>query len=133
MPTEWEMVLGAATKRLAILIISGTNVPSKMHELVLGLICQMLPHSSLIALNVGEFDVASFDPLEAAIGHEGCVLGHLYYRDPVTPKDKGPKMEVRRMLRKNCFKPRYLDQLARDEVRVPVCDSLQALVLPDQP
>ena len=75
--------------------------------------------SSLIALNVGEFDVASFDPLEAAVGHDNCVLGHLYYRDPMTPTDRGPKASVRRLLRANCYKPRYLDQLARDEVRLP--------------
>ena len=103
---------------LAILLVTGTLLPSSQHSEVFRLIARLLPKSSVIALNVGEMeaDDAAYDELEAAIATPSCVLGHLYYRDPVTRAERERKDRVRTNLRRNTMKAAYLAQLARNEV-----------------
>ena len=117
---QWTRVLDAAMRpsALAILLVTGTLVPARLHTAVLHLIAERLPGSAVIALNVGELDAdaAAYDALERAIAQPSCVLGHLYFRDPVSETERERKRRVRAQLRLNCAKPGYLAQLARDEV-----------------
>ncbi len=117
---QWTRVLDAAMRpsALAILLVTGTLVPARLHTAVLHLIAERLPGSAVIALNVGELDAdaAAYDALARAIAQPSCVLGHLYFRDPVSETEHERKRRVRAQLRRNCAKPGYLVQLARDEV-----------------
>ena len=54
--------------------------------------------------------------LARAVAQPACVLGHLYFCDPVSEAEHERKRDVRAKLRLNCAKPGYLAQLARDEV-----------------
>jgi len=103
---------------LAILLVTGTLVQARLHTAVLRLIAERLPGSSVIALNVGELeaDAEAYDALASAVAQQSCVLGHLYFRDPVSEAEHDRKRCVRAQLRRNCAKPGYLAQLARDEV-----------------
>ena len=78
---------------LAILLVTGTLVPARLHTAVLHLIAERLPGSAVIALNVGELDAdaAAYDALERAIAQPSCVLGHLYFRDPVSETERERK------------------------------------------
>ena len=117
---QWTRVLDAAMRpsAVAIMLVTGTLVPARLHTAVLHLIAERLPGSSVIALNVGELeaDAAAYDALASAIVQPSCVLGHLYLRDPVSEVEHERKRRVRGQLRRNCAKPGYLAQLVRDEV-----------------
>ena len=117
---QWTRVLDAAMRpsALAILLVTGTLLPARLHTAVLRLIAERLPDSSVIALNVGELeaDAEAYDALASAIAQPSCVLGHLYFRDPVSEAEHERKRLVRAQLRRNCAKPGYLVQLARDKV-----------------
>jgi hypothetical protein len=117
---QWTRVLdvGMRSGRLAVLLVTGTLVPARLHTAVLRLIAERLPGSSVVALNVGELeaDDEAYDALASAIAQPSCVLGHLYFRDPVSEAEHDRKRCVRAQLRRNCVKPGYLAQLARDEV-----------------
>jgi len=117
---QWTRVLdvGMRAGGLAVLLVTGTLVPARLHTAVLNLIAERLPGSSVIALNVGELeaDAEAYDALASAAAQPSCVLGHLYFRDPVSELERARKRRVRAQLRRNCTKPGYLTQLARDEV-----------------
>ena len=117
---QWTQVLNAGMRPggLAILLVTGTLVPARLHTAVLRLIAERLPGSSVIALNVGELDAdtEAYDALVSAIAQPSCVLGHLYFSDPVSEAERKRKRRVRAQLRLNCAKPGYLAPLARDEV-----------------
>ena len=117
---QWTRVLdvGMRAGGLAILLVTGTLVPARLHTVVLNLIAERLPDSSVIALNVGELeaDAEAYDALASAAAQPSCVLGHLYFRDPVSEPERARKRRVRAQLRRNCTKPGYLAQLARGEV-----------------
>ena len=117
---QWTRVLdvGMRPGGLAILLVTGTLVQARLHTAVLRLIAERLPGSSVIALNVGELeaDAEAYDALASAVAQQSCVLGHLYFRDPVSEAEHDRKRCVRAQLRRNCAKPGYLAQLARDEV-----------------
>ena len=117
---QWTQVLNAGMRPggLAILLVTGTLVPARLHTVVLNLIAERLPDSSVIALNVGELeaDAEAYDALASAAAQPSCVLGHLYFRDPVSEPERARKRRVRAQLRRNCTKPGYLAQLARGEV-----------------
>ena len=115
----WTRLLDAAMRHggVAVLVFTGTLLPRHLHTPVLHLIAERLPRSSVVALNVGEFDYAddaAYDALETAVA--ASVLGHLYFKDPVAHAEHQLKQRVRAQLRRNCTKPDYLAQLARDEV-----------------
>ena len=117
---QWTQVLDAGMRPggLAVLLVTGTLVPARLHTAVLRLVAERLPGSSVVALNVGELeaDAEAYDALARAIAQPSCVLGHLYFRDPVSEAEHERKRRVRAQLRLNCAKPGYLAQLARDEV-----------------
>ena len=117
---QWTQVLNAGMRPggLAILLVTGTLVPVRLHTAVLHLIADRLPGSCVIALNVGELeaDTDAYDALTRAVAQPSCVLGHLYFRDPVSEAEHERKRRVRAQLRLNRAKPGYLVQLARDEV-----------------
>ena len=114
----WTRLLDAAMRPggVAVLLVTGTLLPRHLHTPVLHLIAARLPRSSVVALNVGELDAddAAYDALETAVA--ASVLGHLYFKDPVTGAERKRKQRVRAQLRRNCTKPGYLAQLARNEV-----------------
>jgi hypothetical protein len=114
----WTRLLDAAMRHdgVAVLLVTGTLLPRNLHTPVLHLVAARLPRSSVVALNVGELDAddAAYDALERAVAES--VLGHLYFKDPVTRTERKRKQRVRAQLRRNCTKPGYLAQLARDEV-----------------
>ena len=117
---QWTRVLdvGMRAGGLVVLLVTGTLVPVRLHTAVLNLIAERLPGSSVIALNVGELeaDAEAYDALASAIAQPSCVLGHLYFRDPVSEAEHERKRRVRAQLRRNGVKPGYLAQLARNEV-----------------
>jgi len=122
---QWERVLDAAmcpvrprAAPLAILLVTGTLVPTRLHTAVLHLIAERLPRSSVIALNVGEFEAppSAYEALAHAIRQPSCVLSHMYMRDPVSEHEHETKRRVRAQLRINSAKAGYLAQLSRDEV-----------------
>ena len=117
---QWTQVLevGMRPGGLAVLLVTGTLVQARLHTAVLRLVAERLPGSSVVALNVGELeaDAAAYDALAHAIAQPSCVLGHLYFRDPVSETERERKRRVRAQLRLNRAKPGYLVQLARDEV-----------------
>ena len=117
---QWTQVLdvGMRPGGLAVLLVTGTLVPARLHSAVLRLVAERLPGSSVVALNVGELeaDAEAYDALARAVAQPLCVLGHLYFRDPVSEAEHERKRRVRAQLRLNCAKPGYLAQLARDEV-----------------
>lgn len=117
---RWTQVLDAGMRPggLAVLLVTDTVVPACLHTAVLRLIVERLPGSSVIALNVSELDAdaEAYDALARAVAQPACVLGHLYFRDPVSEAEHERKRNVRAKLRLNCAKPGYLAQLARDEV-----------------
>ena len=117
----WRRLLDEAMRpdACAILMIAGSMVPDEIHSPLLRLIAERLPASSVIAMNVGEFeraDAAAYDALAEAVAKPACVLGHLYFKDPVSEAERRRKRDVRAQLARNCFKHGYLQQLARDEV-----------------
>lgn len=117
---EWETLLDAAMQKngIAIMIVTGTVIQEQLHTAVLNAIAKRLPNSSLIALNVGEFDASeeSYDALALALADPACIVGHLYFRDPVSVEERKRKTRVRKVLRHNRTKDAYLQVLARDEV-----------------
>ena len=80
---QWARVLdvGMRPDGLAVLLVTGTLVPARLHTALLHLIAARLPRSSVIALNVGELeaDAAAYDALARAVAQPTCVLGHLYH------------------------------------------------------
>ena len=64
---QWTRVLdvGMRPDGLAVLLVTGTLVPARLHTALLRLIAARLPRSSVIALNVGELeaDAAAYDAM----------------------------------------------------------------------
>ena len=119
---QWTRLLDEAMRPdgCAIIIVSGACIPRELHTPVIHLFAERLAGSSLIALNLGEFtdaDAESYDALATATARPQCVLGHVYFQDPVTPDEKERKSRMRALLRQNSFKSGYLQQLARHEVQ----------------
>lgn len=117
---QWTRLLDVVMRPggLAVMLVTGTLISDRLHTALLKLIAQRLPDSSVIALNVGEMnaDAEAYDALESAVAKPSCVLGHLYFRDPVSDSENARKQRVRVHLRHNRSKPGYLTQLARDDV-----------------
>lgn len=117
---EWASLLDIGLRRggLAIMLVTGTCIQERLHTEVLKVITERLPNSSLIALNLGEFDATqgAYDDLALALAHPLCIVGHLYFRDPVSVEEHARKRKVRELLRHNRKKDAYLEVLARDEV-----------------
>ena len=101
---QWTQVLNAGMRPggLAILLVTGTLVPARLHSAVLHLVAERLPGSSVVALNVGELeaDAEAYDALASAAAQPSCVLGHLYFRDPVSEPERARKRRVRAQLRR---------------------------------
>ena len=119
---QWTQLLDEAMlpDGCAIIIVSGLRIPRELHTPVMHLFAERLARSSVIALNLGEFTDAnaeSYDALATAMARPQCVLGHAYIQDPVTPDERERKLRMRVLLRQNCVKPGYLQQLARHEVQ----------------
>ena len=118
---QWRRLLDEAMRpgACAIVLISGTEIPCALHTPILHLVAERLPGSSLVALNLGEFtdaDDNAYEALADAIAKPSCVLGHLYFKEPVSQAEVQRKCRVRAQLVLNCFKQGYLQQLSRDEV-----------------
>lgn len=119
---QWQRIFqeAARTTQLAILKVSGNDIPRNCHDRFLHLLAFWLPKLHIIALNVGEMDAspAAYDALERALEHPDCIVAHLYWKDPIRTNaaDVDQKERVKDLLTMNRFKLRYCQQLVREEV-----------------
>lgn len=119
---EWQKIFqeAARTTQLAILKVSGNDIPSNCHDRFLHLLALWLPKLHVIALNVGEMDAtpAAYDALERALEHPDCIVAHLYWKDPARTNaaELDRKERAKDLLTMNRFKLRYCQQLVREEV-----------------
>lgn len=115
---QWTTILNAAAsnKQLAIMKVTGNQV--KRHDDFLKLLADYLPRLSVIALNVGEMKATSeaYDALERALGNPACVVGHLYWPDPMNREETTRKERVKDLLTINRHKLGYYEQLVRPDV-----------------
>lgn len=116
---QWTSILDAAAsnKQLAIMKVTGNQV--KRHDDFLKLLAVYLPRLSVIALNIGEMKDATseaYDALERALGDPACIVGHLYWSDPMNEDETTRKERVKDLLTINRHKLGYYEQLVRPDV-----------------
>ena len=121
---QWARILDAAAsnKQLAIMKVTGNQV--KRHDDFLKLLSVYLPRLSVIALNVGEMKMIgangatpeAYDALERALGDPACIVGHLYWSDPMNKEETKRKERVKDLLTINRHKLGYYEQLVRPDV-----------------
>jgi len=107
-----------ASSRVQLAKLRGTLTSARNHTALLLHIASRLPESRLLCLNLGEFDRASDSAYEAVVSALGrTLIGHLYWRDPVTAEQRDQKRRAQEILRRNRAKPAYRALILEPVVR----------------